>query len=222
MTTAPAAAHPLGNFTTNTAAAIVVTPDAVEVAYVVDLAEIPALRVVQELDADGSGAVEGGEGGGAPGPRVRRAGRGALPRGGRPGRRPGGGGDRPRVPTGEAGLPTLRLTCDLRAPAAGRTVELRDGNLDGRVGWREVTATGRGVALEDRDVPAVSSTGGLRRYPRRGSRHPWTCARARLVVGPGTGGSGPGVGWARRATRGSRGRWRVSPRASPAWSPSAT
>ncbi|MBY0397788.1 MAG: high frequency lysogenization protein HflD, partial [Thermoleophilia bacterium] len=41
---APAAsAHPLGNFTTNTAMAFRLTPDAVAVDYVVDEAEIPTV-----------------------------------------------------------------------------------------------------------------------------------------------------------------------------------
>jgi len=188
--TAPAAAHPLGNFTTNTAAAVVVTPDAVEVAYVVDLAEIPALRVVQALDADGSGAVEGAEGDAhrarectalAAGLDLSVDGRAADL---------AVAGTALAFPPGEAGLPTLRLTCDLRARAAGRVVELRDGNLEGRVGWREVTATGRGVALEDSDVPAVSPSGGLRRYPQERLAAPLDVRAARLVVGPGAGGAG--------------------------------
>ncbi len=148
--------------------------------------------MVQELDADGSGAVEGGEG------EAHRARECAALAAGLYLAVDGRAADLAVVatglafPPGEAGLPTLRLTCDLRAPAAGRTVELRDGNLDGRVGWREVTATGRGVALEDRDVPAVSPTGGLRRYPQEGLAAPLDVRAARLVVGPGTGGSGPG------------------------------
>ena len=43
----PALAHPLGNFTTNAALAVVARPDAVEAEYVLDLAEIPALQARQ-------------------------------------------------------------------------------------------------------------------------------------------------------------------------------
>ena len=45
---APAEAHPLGNFTTNTATRVVVSPKQVRVTYIVDMAEIPALRVRQQ------------------------------------------------------------------------------------------------------------------------------------------------------------------------------
>ena len=47
----PAGAHPLGNFTTNTATAIEVNDETVDVAYYVDLAEIPALKARQETGA---------------------------------------------------------------------------------------------------------------------------------------------------------------------------
>ena len=44
-----ASAHPLGNFTTNTATRLVVSRADVAIRYTVDLAEIPALQVRQEL-----------------------------------------------------------------------------------------------------------------------------------------------------------------------------
>ena len=43
----PASAHPLGNFTVNTADLLVVTSDGVEVTHVVDLAEIPTVQLAQ-------------------------------------------------------------------------------------------------------------------------------------------------------------------------------
>ncbi|MEO6203771.1 MAG: hypothetical protein ABIO67_00065, partial [Mycobacteriales bacterium] len=41
---APASAHPLGNFTVNTADRIIVVDGGVEVLHVVDLAEIPTVQ----------------------------------------------------------------------------------------------------------------------------------------------------------------------------------
>jgi len=67
---APAAsAHPLGNFTVNTADRIVVGANSVQVQHVVDTAEIPTLQLAQSAD----------------GPDTNHDGRITV----RPGRRPG-------------------------------------------------------------------------------------------------------------------------------------
>ena len=59
----PAQAHPLGNFTTNQYAGLRVTPDAVDVDYVLDLAELPAFQVRRdEVDTDTNGKVSPVEG----------------------------------------------------------------------------------------------------------------------------------------------------------------
>ena len=46
----PVSAHPLGNFTTNTATHLLFDSNGVEITYIVDMAEIPALQVRQELE----------------------------------------------------------------------------------------------------------------------------------------------------------------------------
>ena len=51
-----ASAHPLGNFTINTAAGLVVGVDEVLLDYAVDMAEIPALQEERRLDLDGDGS----------------------------------------------------------------------------------------------------------------------------------------------------------------------
>ena len=56
-----AAAHPLGNFTTNRYAALTVEPRAVRIAYALDLAELPAYREIQLVDSDGDGAIDAAE-----------------------------------------------------------------------------------------------------------------------------------------------------------------
>src|SRR3954454_21843891 len=50
---APASAHPLGNFTVNTADQIVVTADGVQVLHVIDLAEIPTVQLHGAMRAAG-------------------------------------------------------------------------------------------------------------------------------------------------------------------------
>ena len=49
----PALAHPLGNFTVNTADQVVLTSDGVEVLHVVDLAEIPTVQLRSKVSAAG-------------------------------------------------------------------------------------------------------------------------------------------------------------------------
>ncbi|HEY0448462.1 MAG TPA: hypothetical protein VGD70_05000, partial [Actinophytocola sp.] len=47
----PAAAHPLGELSVNHASALRVSPDAVRVLFVVDLAEVPSVPVLSTLDS---------------------------------------------------------------------------------------------------------------------------------------------------------------------------
>ena len=56
-TAAPAAAHPLGNFSVNTADRVVVVDDGIEVTHVVDLAELPTVQLRGEFDRDRDGAL---------------------------------------------------------------------------------------------------------------------------------------------------------------------
>lgn len=58
---APAAAHPLGNFTTNLYSRVELYGDALRVHYVVDMAEIPAFREIAAIDLDDDGAVSDAE-----------------------------------------------------------------------------------------------------------------------------------------------------------------
>ncbi|MGH2380955.1 MAG: hypothetical protein ACRDG7_07000, partial [Candidatus Limnocylindria bacterium] len=56
---APAAvsAHPLGNFTVNRAVLLELRPEAIDVRYVIDMAEIPAFAEMRKIDTDGNGSV---------------------------------------------------------------------------------------------------------------------------------------------------------------------
>ena len=165
---APAAAHPLGNFTTNTAAALRLAADRVNLRYVVDLAEIPALQAIHGLDRDGDRQPDRSEAAAYADAECARLAAGLrLAVAGQP-RMLAVLASAVRFPPGQAGLRTLRLTCDLRAdlptlsgPAA---VTYADANFGGRVGWREVTAAGAGVVASD--VPATSPSRLLRAYPR--------------------------------------------------------
>jgi hypothetical protein len=58
---APAAAHPLGNFTVNSYSGLRVGPDRLVVDYVLDMAEIPAFQARQAIDGDRDGKVSDAE-----------------------------------------------------------------------------------------------------------------------------------------------------------------
>ncbi len=186
---APAAAHPLGNFTLNSYSGLRVGPDRLVVDYVLDMAEIPAFQARQAIDGDRDGKVSDAE---AAGWRDRECPRLA-------------GGLRATVdgrplplrvttatvafPAGVGGLRTLRLECALAAPlpaAAGHhRLAYTDGNQAGRVGWREITATGDGATLDAADVPARSASGRLTAYPEDQLRSPLDQRTATVRFRPG-------------------------------------
>ncbi|MGZ8632081.1 MAG: nickel transporter, partial [Actinomycetota bacterium] len=169
---APALAHPLGNFTVNVSGGLVVRPGAVVVDYVVDMAEIPAFRERRTIDANLDDSVDEGESTAyreemctalAVGVTVRVDGvlvpvssdQHAL-----------------TFPAGAGGLSTLRLECrltgTLATPLGTETpvpVSYADRNFPDAIGWREVTVVGDAVTVSGSPVPSVSLTGRLTDYP---------------------------------------------------------
>lgn len=163
-----ALAHPLGNFTINTSAALMVGADHVVVEYVVDMAEIPAFQERTRVDLDGDGALTEAEFvsyrdaaceehraglrlqvDGSPAPLSVRS-------------------SDLSMPAGQAGLPTLRLTCVLAteiAPSATHDLAFEDANHPDRLGWHEVTAVGDQATIVRSDVPSESRSDRLRSYP---------------------------------------------------------
>lgn len=192
----PALAHPLGNFTANTSAHLLVGGSATRIEYVLDLAEIPAFQARQTIDADADGEVSGAEG-----ERYTASECAAIAAGLS---LAVDGGDTAALqveaaaldfPDGEAGLQTLRLTCSLRAETgplpSGARVSYRDDTRRDRAGWREVSAAGDGARLLDSDVPADSPSDQLRDYPRDRLAAPLAQTTAALRVEPSGGGSSP-------------------------------
>jgi ABC-type nickel/cobalt efflux system permease component RcnA len=186
---APAAAHPLGNFTVNSYSGLRVAPDRLVVDYVLDMAEIPTFQARQAIDGDRDGKLGGAEAAAwrdrecprlAGGLRATVDGR-PLPL--------GVTGATVAFPAGAGGLRTLRLECTLAASLpAGRghhDLAYRDGNQAGRVGWREITATGDGATLEQTDVPARSASRRLTAYPEDQLRSPLDQRTASVRFRPG-------------------------------------
>ncbi|GAA0233124.1 hypothetical protein GCM10010492_34920 [Saccharothrix mutabilis subsp. mutabilis] len=180
-TAGAASAHPLGNFTVNHYHGITVSPDRVVLRAVVDTAEIPTLQE-RPSEVDGYAPRECAALAAAVAVEVDGRAVDTVVR-----------SSAVEFPVGEAGLPTTRLTCEVEAAASGETVVVRDGYRADRVGWREMTAVGDGVALVDPPVPAVSVSGELRTYPEDLLADPPDVRSVTLHVRPGDGGSAAGT-----------------------------
>jgi nickel/cobalt exporter len=176
---APAAAeaHPLGNFTVNRYAEIVLSGGDVYLRYALDLAEIPTFQEGDSVRAAGFPA------------RVAR--QLVLELDGRPVRlvpvehkleeRPGAGG-----------LPTLRFEAVFRAHprAQGTALVFHDTSFSDRIGWKEIVVrAGRGASIRSSSVPSTSESQELRAYPTNLLKSPLdvTSARARVELGSGQG-----------------------------------
>ncbi len=187
-----ATAHPLGNFTVNHYNGLTLYPDRVELHAVVDSAEIPTLQQQPRVDTDSDGSVSDAEGrtwaagecdelAGAvsatvDGEALRWAVRSAQV----------------TYPPGEGGLATTRLVCELNAPAdlaAPATVTFENAFGADRIGWREITAAGRGVGLGESPVPARSVTDELRVYPADPLADPLDVREVTLRTGSGGAGN---------------------------------
>ncbi len=186
--TAPAAAHPLGNFTSNVAAGVTVTATGVETQLVVDLAEIPALQTKQRIDTDDDGEPSKDEqtsyrtstcaemseqlflslDGKALSQRTASS--------------------RLSFPPGQAGLTTLRLECEFVTATViteEAVLEVRSTAFTDRVGWREITIAGDRMTISDSNVAATSPSATLTKYPEAKLQSPLRQESAKATVRPG-------------------------------------
>jgi nickel/cobalt transporter (NicO) family protein len=173
---AVAAAHPLGNFTTNHYSRVVASGDRVYVLYVLDLAEIPtfqekptAAKLLPRIARGISLRVDGH------GVSLRPL-RNAL-----------------AFPPGVAGLRTTRFESVYGSPrlrAGAHRLEYRDETFPGRIGWKEIVVQqGSGARVTSVSAPAQSVSDELRAYPQDQLSSPLDVRSARLELFPG---SGPG------------------------------
>ncbi|WP_190082807.1 urease accessory protein UreH domain-containing protein [Streptomyces longisporoflavus] len=176
---AEAHAHPLGNFTVNRYDGLVVRPGHLRVDHVEDLAEIPATQAGPRIKRAGMRSwAEGRCADAARGSLLRVDGRAAELR-----------VERARAVRrdGQAGLPTLRVECELGAPLPRGTEFAARFEAAGQPGpgWREVTARGDRMTLSASDVPRTSVSKRLTRYPERLLDSPPGEDAAALRVTPG-------------------------------------
>ncbi|HEX5825342.1 MAG TPA: hypothetical protein VFY18_12870, partial [Candidatus Limnocylindrales bacterium] len=185
-----AMAHPLGNFTINHYAGITVSPAAIHLDVVIDMAEIPAFQERRTMDADGDGTVDDAEAGaGATADCAALVTSLSLTR---EGARLALAPDASAVsfPPGAGGLSTLRLECGfdaaLGAAIAGpTTVDFTDGSYPERIGWREIVAHADGLEIDPHGLPTTSPSQRLTAYPADMIALPLDIRSASLVVRPG-------------------------------------
>lgn len=162
-----AAAHPLGNFTTNQYLGVHLEPEQVTLDYVVDLAEIPASQQRRVIDVDADDRISAAEEAGFVSSGCRARGESlTVDLGGEPLVLAGGAGALV-FPPGEAGLATLRLECRFTAPldlAGPVLLRVENSNFPDRLGWSEITLSGHD-ADADTDLPTASATRRLTEYP---------------------------------------------------------
>ncbi len=182
-------AHPLGNFTVSHYNGLTLTPDGVQLLTVIDSAEIPTQQDRSAIDTDGDSELSSAELAARAAemcPQVQQDLTGAV--GGKPLAWDVSETGMEAVP-GSAGLPTLRMTCEFFAPAdlsAPTTVAFADDYRADRIGWREITASGDGVALVDPPVPSDSVSDELRSYPEDLLSSPLDVRSATLSTEPGS------------------------------------
>ena len=151
VTPVTATAHPLGNFTINRYAGIEIAGSDIYVRFALDVAEIPTYQIGSRLRSpeypatlarDLELTLDG-----------RRLPLAVIEH--RAVEQPGAGG-----------LKTLRLDVVYRARGDGKELVFRDTSFAGRIGWREVTLSGRdGGRIVASNVAAASASDALREYP---------------------------------------------------------
>ena len=164
-----AAAHPLGNFTVNRYAGIELAGSTIYVRYALDLAEIPSYQLRDEVRRPAYAA------------RLARDLELVL--------------DGKRFPLrvverrlatspGAGGLETVRLDVVYAADGGGGTaLRFQDHAFPGRIGWREVTVSGRdGARVLESTAPATSESDALRAYPSDLLRSPLDTASAQATI----------------------------------------
>jgi nickel/cobalt exporter len=183
-----ARAHPMGGFSISHYSALRAEGEWLQLFYRIDFAEIPTFQELPRLDADGNGAISDTE-------RERYLAE-QLPRF-TAGQRLAIEGapvalellsSGLEVRPGNAGLSTLLLTAQYRAPLPrGRAlrVEYADENHADRAGWREIVASGApDWQLGESDVPAQDLSQQLTVYPENPALAPPVARSARLLLAP--------------------------------------
>lgn len=171
LSIAPASsAHPMGNFSINHYSKIISGPRAIEIDYIIDMAEIPTFEQIQES------RMVPKEGDPSLGPYLE--GQAASLKGGLSLSVDGTPlamqtvSQKAIFPPGAGGLPTMKMGFVYRAILTNElndsplSVRFRDDNYPGRAGWKEiVVVNGSGSSLVNASVPSNDRSLELTNYP---------------------------------------------------------
>ncbi|MFN8498438.1 MAG: sulfite exporter TauE/SafE family protein [Anaerolineae bacterium] len=193
-----AAAHPLGNFTTNRYSRLELAPDRVRVKYILDMAEIPTFQELPKVDGSGDGQLSDAEREAYAARKIEELTRGlTVSVGGAPvALQPAS--HELSFPDGQGGLKTLRLSVWLEAPISGAgEIAYRDDNYPDRLGWSEiVVAAGGGVRVEQTTAHTDDVSHELLAYPEDMLSSPLSMRDARVsytLTGATDGSAAPAV-----------------------------
>jgi nickel/cobalt transporter (NicO) family protein len=187
-----ASAHPLGNFSVNRYSRIEPGPERLQIHYVVNMAEVPALQERGRIDADRDGAISDQER-----DRYVQAMAAELP-------------DRLHLtlngqaaelqivsadlsfPEGDGGMFTHRLTLVLQTPLppieAGEVWQAtyRDDTYSERLGWQEIVVRpGPDINVLHSTAPQQDQSDALRAYPAEQMDTPLQVEQAQFTFAPG-------------------------------------
>jgi ABC-type nickel/cobalt efflux system permease component RcnA len=162
-------AHPLGNFTINHYAGLHVTPNSIDIDFVLDMAEIPAFQEIASFDANGNGKADVSEANAFHAAKCASLksdlklllNNTALDL--------TLGSSSVEFPAGAGGLPTLRLTCEFSSLVPNtqmiKSISFADDSYKERIGWREIIVSADGVKLSG-DFSSTSVSKRLTSYPQ--------------------------------------------------------
>jgi ABC-type nickel/cobalt efflux system permease component RcnA len=191
---APAAAHPLGNFTINHYTRIDVSSAGIELYRVLDMAEIPTVQERQRIDTNDDGALDESETAAFASSKADDLAREMTLRVNGETVHLSALSTQLTFPEGQGGLSTLRLAVTYRAELGDRwldatpQVDFEDRNYDGRQGWREVVVRGGpGAEVLDSTAPPAGISSELLSYPEGTLSSPLDVRGASFNVRPGAG-----------------------------------
>ncbi|HEX6507867.1 MAG TPA: sulfite exporter TauE/SafE family protein [Chloroflexota bacterium] len=170
----PAAAHPMGNFSINHFSALSVDGHIVRILYIVDMAEIPTFQELGSLNVDRAAQLSGAARSRYLASKARDLASGlTLSAGGRQVTLRIQATDL-LFPPGAGGLPTERvyLVLDGSVPAGSGRLQYRDGNFQGRAGWKEIVVQSVSGTRLNSTAPRNSVSKALTVYPTSVSSSP--------------------------------------------------
>ena len=188
---APAAAHPLGNFTVNRYARVELGANGIRLRYVIDMAEIPSFAETPRIDANKDGLLSDGE-------KQAYADQRAIDYGANLKLEVNGSAVRllpglatVTLPEGQAGLTTIRFVGDYSgALPAGWEKGVRRPSATAisvdRLGWKEIVILpGEGVALQSSSAPTADISQELTAYPQEKLKSPLDIREASFALAAG-------------------------------------